>query len=82
MPSFKAKFPKITTELARCLDSHTGPLGTFREGDLVDSSNPDIARYPEFWAAAGLPTARYHELRQERFIPRLVELELEGSSHK
>jgi hypothetical protein len=76
MPFSKAKFPKITTELARVLDSHVGPDGiVYREGDLVDSSDPDIARHPQFYAPAGLSTAKYHELRIERFTRHLVDLE-------
>lgn len=79
MPPFsKAKYPKITTPLARCLDGHTGPLGTFREGDLVASDNPDVAAYPQWYAPAGLPDADYHKLRQERFTAHLVEIEEEA----
>jgi hypothetical protein len=69
------KYPKITSPMAVCLDSHTGPLGTFKEGDLVASSNRDVIEHPGLWAPAGLPTEEYHQLRQQRFTALLVDLE-------
>jgi hypothetical protein len=80
MPLRKPKYPKITTELARCLDSHVGPDDVvYREGDLVALDDPDVLKLPGFYAAAGLPTAQYHALRQQRFTAHLVDLE---GSHK
>jgi hypothetical protein len=70
----KPKYPKIETPLAVCLDSHiTSDDVVFREGDLVDTNDPNVSAEPIFWAPAGLPTAKYHELRMERFMKHLVD---------
>jgi hypothetical protein len=77
-PFSKPKYPKITTELAYCLDSHIGPDDiVYREGDLIASDDKDVVSNPIYYAPAGLPTAKYHEIRMDRFMRHLAEAEVE-----
>jgi hypothetical protein len=50
------------------IESHTGPNGTFLQGDRLRGSHPDVVKYLDlFYAPDGLATDELHAIRLARF---------------
>jgi hypothetical protein len=67
MPSKTPTLPKIDpAKWYVCIENHTGDRGTYREGDRLRGSHPDVQLATLWWVEEGFDADQLNEVRQTR----------------